>query len=58
MIGLELLQLLHQLIEFSVADLGLVGDVITLFVIADLPTELGDAGGGSQSTASAIPETT
>ena len=39
MIGLELLQLAQQLIELSVADLGLVRDVVPLFVMANLATE-------------------
>ena len=35
MLLLELQQLAHQIVEFGVADLGLVGEVIELFVMAD-----------------------
>src|SRR5438067_4941773 len=34
--GLQLQQLLHQQIEFGVADLGVVEDVVTMLVVADL----------------------
>ena len=35
MLGFEVLQLLHQLVEFGVADFGIVEDVIEIFVVAD-----------------------
>ena len=34
--ALQILQLLHQLVEFRVADLGIVENVIEIFVVADL----------------------
>jgi hypothetical protein len=43
------LQLLHQLVEFGVADLRLVGDVIALFVMANLAAELCDSGSRVQN---------
>ena len=36
MLGLERLQLVHQAIEFGVADLGIVEHVVAVLVIADL----------------------
>ena len=45
MIGFELLQLTQQLVELGVADLGLVRDVVALFVMTNLATELCDSGG-------------
>ena len=49
MIGLELLQLAQQLVELSVADLGLVRDVVPLFVMSKLATEFCDARRGIHS---------
>ena len=39
MLGFELLQLVHQLVEFSVADLRIVKNVIAIFVVPDLVAE-------------------
>ena len=36
MLGLKLLQLDHQLIEFGVADLGIIEHKISIFVMPDL----------------------
>ena len=36
MLGLELLELVQQRVELVVGDLGLVVDVVALFVVADL----------------------
>ena len=36
MLGLELLQLVHQAVEFGVADLGIVEHVVAVLVVADL----------------------
>src|SRR5258706_13228736 len=36
MLRLQILQLLHQLVELGVADLGLVENVIKIFVVPDL----------------------
>ena len=36
MLGLEILQLLHQLVEFGVADFGIVENVVEVFVVANL----------------------
>ena len=35
-LGFEVLQLLHQLVEFGIADFGIVENVIEIFVVADL----------------------
>ena len=35
MLGFELLQLVHQLVEFGVGDLGIVEHVVAVFVVAD-----------------------
>jgi hypothetical protein len=43
MLLLELQELAHQIVELGVADLGLVGEVVELFVVADETPELGDA---------------
>ena len=45
MLGLEILQLLHQLVEFEVADLRLVEDVIEMFVMANRVAQRFDLGG-------------
>ncbi len=37
--GLEVLQLPHQFVEFGVADLGLIEDVVAVFVVADFVAE-------------------
>ena len=39
MLLLELLELAHQRVELGVADLRLVGDVVELFVMANLAAE-------------------
>jgi hypothetical protein len=49
MAGLEPLQLLHQLVELGVADLRLVGDVVALFVVANLAAEFCDSGNRVQN---------
>ena len=41
-LGLELLQLLHQAVEFGVADLGIVEHVVAVLVMADLVAQLVD----------------
>jgi len=43
MLLLQLLELAHQVVELRIADLGLVLDVVQLFVMTDEPSELGDA---------------
>ena len=40
--GLELLQFLHQPVEFGVADLGIVENVVAILVIANLVAKLVD----------------
>ena len=35
-VGLELLKFLHQLVEFEVADLGIIENVVKMFVATDL----------------------
>ena len=35
-LGFQILQLLHQLVEIGVADFGIVEDVIEVFVVANL----------------------
>jgi hypothetical protein len=49
MLGLEPLQLLHQLVELGVADLGLGGDVVAFFVVANLAAEFCDSGSRVQN---------
>jgi hypothetical protein len=49
MTSFEPLQLLHQLVELGVADLGLVGDVIAFFVVANLAAEFCDSGNRVQN---------
>jgi hypothetical protein len=39
MFGLQVFQLPHQLVEFGVGNLGLVDNVIQVFVVADFLTE-------------------
>jgi len=39
MFGLKLLKSLHQLVEVSVADLGIVQDVVAVLVVANLLAE-------------------
>ena len=36
MLGLEILQLLHQLVEVGVADFGIVENVVEVLVVANL----------------------
>jgi hypothetical protein len=43
---LDRLELVHQRVEPGVADLGIVVDVVPLFVMADQVAELGGARGG------------
>ena len=46
---LERLELLHQRVELGVRDLGVVEDVVALFVMADAGPEVGDAFGWSHA---------
>jgi hypothetical protein len=39
MLGLEILELLHQLVEFGVADLRLIENVVEILVVTDLLAE-------------------
>ena len=43
MLGLERLELVQQAIELLVGDLGVVVDVVALFVVADRVAQLADA---------------
>jgi hypothetical protein len=47
--SLEPLQLLHQLVEFGVADLGLAVDVVAFFVVANQAAEFCDSGSRVQN---------
>ncbi len=38
-LGLKVFELLHQLVEIQIADLGLIEDVIEIFVVANLFAE-------------------
>jgi hypothetical protein len=43
MLGLQRLELVQQAVELLVGDLGLVVDVVALFVVTDPCAKLGDA---------------
>jgi hypothetical protein len=46
----ELLELARQIIELGVADLGLIEDVVPLFVVPNQATQFSDSSGWVQAT--------